>query len=151
MIHQSIQFFSDDFLNIYKRRNYSTPKNYLDFISTYMKDLETRRKNLDSAVYRLTGGLATLEKTQVEVQELREVLETKNAAIAEKKGEVETLIADITEKSDIASRQAKEATEVKKKLDEDAIIINKEKAEADIELEKAQPAIAKAQAALLEV
>lgn len=32
MIHQSVQQYSEDFMNVYKRRNYSTPKNYLDFI-----------------------------------------------------------------------------------------------------------------------
>lgn len=32
MIHQSIQQYSDDFMNVYKRKNYSTPKNFLDFL-----------------------------------------------------------------------------------------------------------------------
>jgi len=32
MIHTSVQKYSVDFETIYKRRNYSTPKNYLDFI-----------------------------------------------------------------------------------------------------------------------
>lgn len=67
MIHQSIQKYSDDFLNVYKRKNYSTPKNFLDFLQQYMKFLDFKRKFLDNAVIRLTGGLATLEKTQGEV------------------------------------------------------------------------------------
>ena len=75
MIHQSIQQYSEDFLNVYKRRNYSTPKNYLDFIDQYMKFLVQKRKFLDGQVIRLTGGLATLEKTSGEVQILREELE----------------------------------------------------------------------------
>jgi dynein heavy chain len=32
MVHLSVQKFSVDFKAIYKRNNYSTPKNYLDFI-----------------------------------------------------------------------------------------------------------------------
>jgi dynein heavy chain len=63
MIHQSIQKYSEDFFNVYKRRNYSTPKNYLDFIQSYKKFLYDKRILLDRNVTRLTGGLATLEKT----------------------------------------------------------------------------------------
>ena len=54
-------------MNVYKRKNYSTPKNFLDFLQQYMKFLDFKRKFLDNAVIRLTGGLATLEKTQGEV------------------------------------------------------------------------------------
>ena len=35
MIHMSVQKYSVDFEQIYKRKNYSTPKNYLDFIRNY--------------------------------------------------------------------------------------------------------------------
>lgn len=74
MIHQSVQKYSEDFFNVYKRRNYSTPKNYLDFIKQYTTYLEDKRKYLDNQVIRLTGGLATLEKTAGEVEILREEL-----------------------------------------------------------------------------
>jgi dynein heavy chain len=47
---------------VYKRKNFSTPKNYLDFIDNYMKFLANKRKSLDSAVRRLEGGLTTLAK-----------------------------------------------------------------------------------------
>lgn len=44
MIHQSVQEYSIEFEAIYKRKNYSTPKNYLDFIDNYIKFLSTNRK-----------------------------------------------------------------------------------------------------------
>jgi len=62
MIHLSVQKYSLDFEQIYKRKNYSTPKNYLDFIWNYMNFLKDKRKMLDSSVTRLEGGLATLAK-----------------------------------------------------------------------------------------
>lgn len=39
MIHQSVQHYSVEFETIYKRKNFSTPKNYLDFIDNYIKFL----------------------------------------------------------------------------------------------------------------
>lgn len=62
MIHISVQQYSQDFESIYKRKNYSTPKNYLDFIKNYTTFLKDKRKGIDSSVTRLEGGLATLAK-----------------------------------------------------------------------------------------
>jgi dynein heavy chain len=62
MVHLSVQKFSEDFKAIYKRNNYSTPKNYLDFIKNYMSFLADKRKLFDSNVRRLEGGLTTLAK-----------------------------------------------------------------------------------------
>lgn len=47
MIHQSVQKYSIEFDNVYKRKNYSTPKNYLDFIKNFMKFLADKRKICD--------------------------------------------------------------------------------------------------------
>ena len=116
-----------------------------------MKFLAYKRKFLDGQVIRLTGGLATLEKTQGEVQVLREELEAQDIIIQEKTVVVEALIEDIKGKQAVADKQFEEANRTKKKLDEDSIIIKKEKEEADIALEEAQPAIQAAQQALTEV
>jgi len=64
MIHQSVVSYSHEFEQIYRRKNFSTPKNYLDFINNYMAFLAQNRKNIDAQVRRLEGGLATLAKAQ---------------------------------------------------------------------------------------
>jgi len=74
MIHLSVQKYSEDFEAIYKRKNFSTPKNYLDFIQNYMRFLEDNRKKLTNAVVRLEGGLTTLAKAQEDTQVLKEEL-----------------------------------------------------------------------------
>jgi len=43
MIHTSVQVYSQEFESTYKRKNYSTPKNYLDFITNYIKFLNEKR------------------------------------------------------------------------------------------------------------
>ena len=44
MVHQSVGKFSMDFQQKLRRNNYVTPKNYLDFIKTYLKLLEEKDK-----------------------------------------------------------------------------------------------------------
>mmetsp|Transcript_12497 Transcript_12497/g.8721 ORF Transcript_12497/g.8721 Transcript_12497/m.8721 type:complete len:138 (+) Transcript_12497:5731-6144(+) len=75
LIHQSVQQYSIDFENIYKRKNFSTPKNYLDFIDSYCIFLKKKRNKIDSNVVRLEGGLTTLEKAQEDTKILGEELE----------------------------------------------------------------------------
>lgn len=99
MIHLSVQKYSQDFENVYKRKNYSTPKNFLDFIKNYIKFLGEKRKFLDSQVTRLEGGLATLAKAAEDTAVLQEELAIQNADIAEKKGVVEIMIANINEQT----------------------------------------------------
>jgi len=74
MIHLSVQKYSIDFETVYKRKNYSTPKNYLDFINNYINFLQNKRKLLDSSVTRLEGGLATLAKAADDTAVLQEEL-----------------------------------------------------------------------------
>lgn len=105
MIHQSVQKYSVEFEAIYKRKNFSTPKNYLDFITNYMKFLNDKRKICDFQVTRLEGGLATLENASEVCKELQEELALKNVVIADKKVIVEKIIFDIQGKSEIAGKQ----------------------------------------------
>lgn len=57
MVHLSVQEYSEEFDKVYKRKNFSTPKNYLDFIKNYIKFLLVRRKQKDNSVLRLEAGL----------------------------------------------------------------------------------------------
>lgn len=100
MVHLSVQKFSEDFKTIYKRNNFSTPKNYLDFIKNYMDFLAQKRKTMDGMVRRLDGGLVTLVRAAEDTEELQKVLEVKNKDIAEKSVVVAELIKDIGIKSE---------------------------------------------------
>ena len=88
---------------MYKRKNFSTPKNYLDFINNYVAFLGDRRTSLDKAVLRLEGGLATLEDASLATAELQAKLAIQNAEIAEKKTDVEIIIADVSAKTETAN------------------------------------------------
>jgi len=148
MVHLSVQKFSTKFKQVYKRNNFSTPKNYLDFIKNYMTFLSDKRRLFDSMVRRLEGGLTTLAKAQKDTEILSQQLEVQNAEIAKKQIVVQELIDDITAKSEIAAVQQKEASEKKEYLDKQSVIIAKEEKEAAIALEEAIPALEAAKLAL---
>lgn len=44
MAHQSVEHYSEQFAKKLRRHNFTTPKNYLDFISTYLRLLERKNK-----------------------------------------------------------------------------------------------------------
>lgn len=45
-VHGSVDHYSKLFLQELRRCNYVTPKNYLDFLSTYLSLLETKDKSI---------------------------------------------------------------------------------------------------------
>lgn len=87
-------------------------------------------------------------KAAEDTEVLSKELAIKNEEIKEKKAIVEELIADITEKSEIAAVQQQEAAEKKKFLDVESVVIAREEAEASKELLAAEPIFAEAKAAL---
>lgn len=151
MVHMSVQQYSEDFKAIYKRANYSTPKNYLDFIKNYTLFLKDKRNLYDNNVRRLEGGLTTLAKAQKDTEILSKELEIQNAEIAKMSINVKALIDDISQKSEVAAVQAKSAGEKKEYLDKQSIIIAREEAEAAVALEAAIPALEQAKAALANI
>lgn len=50
MVHKVIEVYSRKFQLRLRRNNYVTPKNYLDFISTYLKLLDEKDKSIQAQV-----------------------------------------------------------------------------------------------------
>lgn len=96
---------------------------------------------MDGLVRRLDGGLVTLKKAAEDTEALSIELAEKNKVIAERTVEVEKIIKEVTEKSEIAAVKAAAAQTKKTQLDADAIIIDKEEKEAAKALEAAVPAL----------
>jgi dynein heavy chain, axonemal len=105
LCHQSVQDYSKEFEAKYKRKNYSTPKNYLDFIKNYITFLDDNRRRMTNSVVRLEGGLSTLEKAAEDTKVLGDELQIKSADIAEKKEKVEIIIAEVNAKTEDANKQ----------------------------------------------
>ena len=87
-----------------KRKNFSTPKNYLDFLSNYKKLLVEKRSMYTVMVERYDGGLQKLAKASEEVSVMQEELKIKKEEVDGEKLQVEALIYDIKGKTEIASK-----------------------------------------------
>ena len=55
-VHESVGVFSKMFLQKLRRVNYVTPKNYLDFIKTYVRLLEEKDKFVLDQVWKARFG-----------------------------------------------------------------------------------------------
>ena len=62
--------YSDDFLAKLKRVNYSTPKNYLDFISNYKKFLAEYKKEFSNTITKFDDGMDKLISAKSDVTKL---------------------------------------------------------------------------------
>jgi len=147
-VHSSIQQFSKDFELQLKRKNFSTPKNYLDFLNNYKKFLGINRKKYTDMIVRYANGCKTLEKAAADVEVLQAQLEVKQKEVNAEKSEVEAIIEDIQQKTEIASKHQAAAVEKKAQLDIDNAEIEQKQNEAEVILKEAIPILQGAEKAL---
>lgn len=150
-VHESIGKYTQDFLIKLRRRNYVTPKQYLDFIHTYLRLLEEKNIFIDGQCNRLLGGLSKIAEATAELEILNAKLEVQKVIVDEATRSCEAMLVEIergtakaTEKKEIVSVRSKEVEEQSK-------IISVEKADADEALAEALPALEAARLALDEL
>lgn len=56
-VHKTVRDYTIDFQTKLRRRNYVTPKHYLDFINTYLNLLVETKDYINSQCDRLSGGI----------------------------------------------------------------------------------------------
>ncbi|KAF4667711.1 Dynein heavy chain 10, axonemal [Perkinsus chesapeaki] len=143
--------YSPEFEAKFKRRNFATPKNYLDFLSSYEDLLAKNRKTVDAQSQRLGGGLDKLVQAANQVTVMSKDLAEKKVVVDEKASAVGRLIEEINEKSITVSKNQKIANEQAKQIADDNVIIQREKEDADAALAEALPALDMAAKALEEL
>ena len=111
MVDQSVKDYSRDFELQLKRKNFNTPKNYLDFLTNYKRLLGDNREKYTAMVLRYQNGLKKLDEASEQVLELSAELELKTTEVKAEKEQVEELLEDIRQKNDkatVASEGAKQ-------------------------------------------
>ena len=73
VIHQSVESYSEEY-RASKRYNYVTPTSYLSILSTYKKELQEKRKEINGKIARLANGLDKLKTTKADVSTMQESL-----------------------------------------------------------------------------
>ncbi|KAK3777975.1 hypothetical protein RRG08_038771 [Elysia crispata] len=148
LVHQSVIDYSIWFLQRLRRHNHVTPKNYLDFITCYLKLLKEKNVYILSLCERLHGGLAKIEDASAMLTVLNEKLAVQRVAVREKTIACETLLAEIAKSSQEANDMKMTAQVKANEIKESSKIIASEKAEAEEALQEALPALEAARLAL---
>ncbi len=66
-VHLSVGKYSKEFQQKLRRVNHVTPKNYLDFISSYTRLLQVKVKFVQDQCHRLEGGLTKLMEASEQI------------------------------------------------------------------------------------
>ncbi|XP_021113288.1 dynein heavy chain 10, axonemal isoform X5 [Heterocephalus glaber] len=148
LVHQSVEGFSQQFLQKLRRSNYVTPKNYLDFIHSYSRLLDEKMQGNIAQCRRLEGGLDKLKEATVQLAELKEKLAEQKVVLAEKSAACETLLEEIATNTAIAEEKKKLAEEKATETEEQNKVIAVERAEAERALAEVLPTL---EAATLEL
>ena len=147
-VHTSVVNESKRFAAELRRYNYVTPKNYLDFIAGYRKQLGNQRRTISTRIRRLEGGLTKLNEAESAVAVMTVELKDAFVVVNQKTKDVQALIVDIGERQAIADRQQADAKVKADELGKMAKEIAIESAKANKSLEAALPALEAAAAAL---
>ncbi|GAB1598225.1 dynein axonemal heavy chain 10 isoform X2 [Argonauta hians] len=148
MVQQIVGVYSDQFQIRLRRNNFVTPKNFLDFIETYLKLLNEKDKFIKGQCDRLTGGLLKIKEAREQLDVLNEKLVIQKSAVKEKTDACEILLKDIAERTAIANEKKELAVAKAKEIEEQSAIIIIEKGEAEDALNEALPALEAARLAL---
>lgn len=117
-VHLSVGDYSIEFLQKLRRVNHITPKNYLDFISTYTKLLKDKDKSVLDQCQRLSGGLKKLMEASEQIKVLNEQLKVQKKAVGEKSEACEVLLKDIVEKTEMGKEKQHLAQTKSKEMEE---------------------------------
>ena len=117
-VHLSVGQFSKQFQQKLRRSNHVTPKNYLDFISSYTRLLREKDKYICDQCSRLSGGLTKLNDASEQIKVLNGQLEVQKVAVTEKSAACEELLTDISSKQEIGTQKKQEAEKKSEEMEE---------------------------------
>ncbi|KAM0726763.1 Dynein axonemal heavy chain 10 [Formica fusca] len=150
-VHTSVLQYTVDFATKLKRRNYVTPRHFLDFINTYLKLLTEKKNFINSHRARLSGGLQKIAEASVTLIELNKILAVQRIKVADQTKNCEQLLASIGESTDVAMEKKNLSEEKRKEIEDKKKMITKEETDAKKALAEAQPALDAARLALGEL
>nr|XP_046467282.1 dynein axonemal heavy chain 10 [Neodiprion pinetum] len=150
-VHMSIGQYTAEFLTKLRRRNYVTPKHYLDFINTYLNLLGEKKEYIMGQCNRLSGGLTKIAEASETLASLNAILAVQRVKVAEQTRNCEQLLSSIGESTDIAMVKKSLGIEKRAEIEEQNKLIAKETAEAKEVLSEAQPVLEAARLALADL
>jgi dynein heavy chain len=109
-VHASVTIASEAFLATERRRNYTTPKSFLELIALYKSMLHRKLEEIGKLKERLESGLEKLQATAEMVAELQEALKNDMALVEEKKAATDALLVHVGQETEIANGEKEKAS-----------------------------------------
>ncbi|XP_055509862.1 dynein axonemal heavy chain 17-like [Leucoraja erinacea] len=147
-VHGSVQEISAIYLATERRYNYTTPKTFLEQIKLYQNLLSSKRKDLIAKMDRLENGLAKLESTASQVDDLKSKLAVQEIELQQKNEDADKLIKVVGQQTDIVTKNKKIADEEEKKVQVINENVKEKQQSCEEDLAKAEPALVAANEAL---
>jgi dynein heavy chain len=138
-VHTSVGEACKEFALKWRRLNYVTPKNYLDYINTYGRLLEENRQANGVLCNRLESGLNKLIESAKQLEEMNIQLAEQNIAVQKKTEACNNLLEIIQSSTKQAEEKKDLALKKEKELEIQNIQIAKDKEEAEAALAEALP------------
>ena len=147
-VHTQVSVLSDTYFETERRRNYVTPKSFLELIDLYKSMLSRKLAEIGALKERLESGLEKLQATAEMVAELQEALKADMAVVEEKKAATDKLLVHVGQETQIAEDEKAKAAVEEEKCDVIAQDVKAVQEEAEADLMAAEPIIAAAEEAL---
>eukprot|EP01119_Soliformovum_irregulare_P016871 TRINITY_DN4946_c0_g1_i1.p1 TRINITY_DN4946_c0_g1~~TRINITY_DN4946_c0_g1_i1.p1 ORF type:complete len:2093 (-),score=654.99 TRINITY_DN4946_c0_g1_i1:1564-7461(-) len=139
-------------MNFEWKREYTvTPSNYLETIKSYLSLLISKRIAQKGASEKLSNGLIKLDDTRKKVEEMSVTLEETKKMVAKLQKECEEYLMVIVQRRQDAHEQAKLVAARSDKIAQEETEVKEIASAAQIDLEKAMPALEQAKKALAAV
>ena len=136
------------YLQSQRRYNYVTPKSFLELIDFYKSLLIEKRGEVEHNIERLDTGLATLNNVKKDVDEMMVDLNHTMEVVKEKVEKTDALVEYIGKEQAAADIQKADAAKTAESADKAAAEAAVIKAQADVELRAAKPAMDAAEEAV---
>ncbi|VVC46440.1 Hypothetical protein CINCED_3A022327, partial [Cinara cedri] len=147
-VHSSVNEMSIQYLANDRRYNYTTPKSFLEQIALYMKLLVSKTNDIKFGILRFQTGIKQLISCALQVDGLKLELDVQEVELTKKNQKAEELIKIVQKETEKVKFEKDKAAEEEDKvmlIEEDVGLKQRICAE---DLEKAEPALVAAQAAL---
>uniref|UniRef100_A0A336KTI1 CSON011058 protein n=1 Tax=Culicoides sonorensis TaxID=179676 RepID=A0A336KTI1_CULSO len=149
-VHNSIKFYSAEFLQKMRRKNFVTPKHYLDYINTYIKLIDERHAFIAIQCLHLSDGIKKIDDASVQIDVLRIEVEAQRKDVLIAATECEKMLQGIEQcmTTEITNKKKQQASAQSAEVEVQSKQIATEKTEAEIALSEALPALEEARKAL---
>ncbi|CAF4112437.1 unnamed protein product [Rotaria socialis] len=150
-VHDGVAEYCLQYFQKYRRSTHVTPKSYLSFINGYKEIYSQKLNEIESMAKRMNDGLTRLVEAEKAVIVMKEELTVKEKELDVANKKADEVLKEVAVKKGAAEIVKHQVQKVKDTAQTLVDEINRDKMEANAQLENAKPALLAAEEALLTI